>query len=200
MLIKQGATGPLPFVWIDLAGSTPTSYQLVKGDGSFSVGTGTITSGGTGGVYYLTLAAGESNVLGFLAIFVQGTSTFTVSSDAHQVVAFDPEDATALGLGNLNASVGSRGTANPGDAMDLIPGALTAIAAAVVANTLNLADGVDTGCTLADALKTMVAILTGKEDTVAGVTSFLNWAETKTRVQTAASPGGNRTAPTLDLT
>jgi len=37
-----------------------------------------------------------------------------------QVVAFDPDDAAKLGLTNLDATMSSRGTADPGDAMDLI--------------------------------------------------------------------------------
>ena len=37
-----------------------------------------------------------------------------------QVVAFDPDDAAKLGLTNLDATMSSRGTADPGDEMDLV--------------------------------------------------------------------------------
>jgi len=141
------------------------------------------------GVAYVALAGAETDTLGDLTVIIFDVGFSVIGVVSHQIIGGDLSN-----LVDLDTTVSSRGTANAGDAMDLDSTALTAI------NTLLASFLIDAGCTLPNALSTMVAVLTGQEDTVAGVTSFQNWALTKTRVQTSATAGGNRTAPTLDLT
>lgn len=206
MLVKLGSVIVVSVV-CDIPGgvSAPSVAMYSINGGSFtSSGITSLTYQQTSGssIYFASVQLDTTSVgtTGDLVFVVEDTAGTTIGAKQIQIVGFDPNDATALGLSNLNASISSRGTCNPGDAMTLTGGELAAIAAAAATAVLTTADNVDAGCTVKDALAVMVAVLTGKEDTVAGTTTFQNWALTHYRVTTQATAGGNRIAPTVDLT
>ncbi len=105
---------------------------------------------------------------------------------------------TALGdtrIANLDATISSRGTADPGDAMTLTTGERDAIAAAL----LDLANGVETSETVRQSLRLIRAVLLGKSDGFpAGPAHFRDRADSKDRVTATVDADGNRTAITID--
>jgi hypothetical protein len=119
MLLKQNTTPTLTIV-CDLPVSgvfsnpQPSGYFYVKAGGGPTGGSGTLTNSQitAGSVYlaFLTLAAGDADTLGNLLIGIQDSSGNLIGSANLQVVAFDPQDGTALGLAALPShSAGATG-------------------------------------------------------------------------------------------
>ena len=150
-----------------------------------------LTEIGRGWYFFQLLTAnGDTDTLGPLAY---SFTSATIPIDPVLDPALD--SIVSYNLAYLDAPVSSRGTANPGDQMDLLAGTI----AAIQAGLLNLGTAFDGTATLGQLLQVMAAVLAGKEATTAGVTEFWNWALTKVRVQTQATAGGNRTTPVFDF-
>jgi hypothetical protein len=115
------------------------TIRVIKPDGTSSASAGSGGIGGSGvtqpdvanarGVCYYTPGAADINVLGegVLVISAAGMETREIPFN---VVAYDPYDATALGLGNINVATATRAVA--GDAMTLTAGERGAINAALL--------------------------------------------------------------------
>lgn len=185
MLLKQNSTAqPLMFQMIDSSdhitgktGLTPT-VTLSKNGGAFAPPAGTVTELANGW-YKVAGNATDTGTLGPLILNATGAGADPVDV-VFDVVAFDPQSATNLGLSTLTT----------------IP-----TAAANAAGLLDLAAGVEAGLTLREALRGMVAALLGK---VSGADtteiSFRDQADTKDRIVATVTADGNRTAITKDLT
>lgn len=85
-------------------GVTPTAYISKNGAG-FAAVAGSITELSYGW-YKLTPTTVDTNTLGPLALHVTGTGCDPVDA-LYQIVAFDPEDATSLGLSRIDSAIGS---------------------------------------------------------------------------------------------
>jgi hypothetical protein len=87
-------------------GGASSTVTISKDGGAFAAATNQLAEI-SGGWYNLTLSAADTNTLGGLIVRVVSAGC----DDAErvlQIVAFDPADAAALGLGNLNATITSR--------------------------------------------------------------------------------------------
>lgn len=106
-------------------GVTSPTIEVSKAGAAQASGTGTFTEIGDG-AYYYEFASGEIDTLGFVNVRVVKSGTTREFQALAWVVAYDPYDATTLGLStiddNLDAAVSSR--AEPGDAMTLDAGAI----------------------------------------------------------------------------
>ena len=135
-LIKVGETTAskkrVQFLCVDASdGMTPEigeaggQPELSWNGGAYtSVGIGVLVDLGDGN-YYAELTDG---VLATTGVTIhpryKSANTLEAVGTPVQVVAFDPDDAAKLGLTNLDATMSSRGTADPGDAMALIADAV----------------------------------------------------------------------------
>ena len=113
--IKQNQTAqPLVFLLVSstdhlsgLTGASPT-VTLSKNGGSFAAPSGTVSEIGNGW-YKVAGNATDSNALG--PLLLHATATGADPTDTrYDVVAFDPQAATNLGLTNLDTNIGSRST------------------------------------------------------------------------------------------
>jgi hypothetical protein len=119
MLVKQNTTPTFTIVCdIPVSGvfsnAAPSSYSYVKAGGSLTAGTGSLVnsqpSGNSAYLASITLAAGEADTLGDLFLAVLDSSGNLIGALNFDVVAFDPQDATALGLAALPShSAGASG-------------------------------------------------------------------------------------------
>jgi hypothetical protein len=119
-LIKIGASTPVAYLLVDSStgqtgqtGQSPTVTVCKPGTTSFVASSGTTTELGNGDYQYAP-ASSETATAGLLLVHIVSSGCQTVDTSA-QVVAFDPADAAALGLSNLNATVGSRSTYSGAD-------------------------------------------------------------------------------------
>jgi len=115
MLLKQSSTAqPLLFQLIDSAdhiagktGATPT-VTLSKNGGAFASPAGAVTEI-SAGWYKVAGNATDTGTLGPLVLHATASGADPVDV-VFNVVAFDPQDAAALGLSRLDAAVSSRST------------------------------------------------------------------------------------------
>jgi hypothetical protein len=120
---------------------------------------------------------------------------------SHQNIEADTQDIqsripAALVGGRVDASVGAMA------ANVMTAAALAADAGTEIANALlDLTDGVETGITMREVQRVVLAALAGKADGLAGTTvHFRDQADGKNRITATVDANGNRTAITLDLT
>lgn len=114
MLIKQSATAyPLLFLMVDSTdhvtgktGLTPT-VTISKAGGAFAAPSGAVTEIANGW-YKVAGNATDTSTLGPIALHATGTAADPTDRDIWEVVAFDPQDAVALGLSRIDAAVTSR--------------------------------------------------------------------------------------------
>ena len=112
--LKQSTARNLMVFLVDstdhVTGKTGLTLTITasKDGGAFGAITPTVTEGGTGW-YNLALTTAHTDTLGDLALHITGTAADPLDV-ALQVVAFDPANATSLGLSNLDAAVSSRST------------------------------------------------------------------------------------------
>lgn len=114
------AQGDAPTVLLFAGVSSPagSAYGTIDGTGTpaagaGSVGTTSITLGGiTYYFYVVALAAGETAVLGDLAVVANDGLGGSPAQANYQIVPWKPENAVNLGLSNLDATISSRGTSN----------------------------------------------------------------------------------------
>jgi hypothetical protein len=156
--------------------------------GSLIVTAGSATAVG-GGLYSYQLSSGSVTVEGeYVAIF----KTTDTTVDMNHVPAL--WSIGRAGIEDLDATISSR--AVTGAAMTLTSGERDAVAAAL----LDLANGVETGWTLRQALRIVAAVLAGKSTGAgSGTEAFRDLTDTKARV-TATISESNRTAITYDKT
>ncbi len=103
-----------------------------------------------------------------------------------QVVAFDPYAATSLGLSNLDATISSR---------------LSSSNYAAPTTLLTDADGVETGLTLRDALRIVLASAAGRRSGIGtGTELYRDFGNTKSRITMVFDGNGNTTSVTYDPT
>ena len=135
-LIKIGETTAskkrVQFLCVDASDGMTPEIGEAGGQPEISWNGGAYTSTGIGvlvdlgdGNYYAELTDG---VLATTGVTIhpryKSANTLEAVGTPVQVVAFDPDDAAKLGLTNLDATMSSRGTADPGDAMALIADAV----------------------------------------------------------------------------
>lgn len=82
--------------------------RIAKNGGTFADTAAKLVSIGYGW-YYVELTQTEVNTLGLLVVRYNGSST-DGSSSLVQVVAYDPYDATSMGMSRLDATISSRST------------------------------------------------------------------------------------------
>ncbi len=119
MLIRQGATFQWVFVMVDSSdhvsgktGLTPTLRLAKAGTSAAIAGSVAETdSVNLPGSYTFSGAAGDSDVLGQLKLYASAAGADPTDEVIGEVVAFDPEDAAALGLSRLDAAVSTRAAA-----------------------------------------------------------------------------------------
>jgi hypothetical protein len=134
----------VPFYLVDATdGLTPETGevggqpQLSKNGGAWANTAGVLVAVGNG-QYYVELTAGELDTLGRATCRYKSANTAESPSPVLDVVAFDPFDATALGLTRVDAAVTSRSTvttANVETAVSTIMN--TAIPGSPTANSIN---------------------------------------------------------------
>jgi hypothetical protein len=114
LLVKRNTSMVVPFFMVDSfdhispkTGLTP-SVQISKAGGSFASAGGTVAEIGNGW-YKITLSTTDTNTLGPLAFYITATGADPVSFSI-QVVAFDPESHTNLGLSMIDTSISTRAT------------------------------------------------------------------------------------------
>jgi len=126
-VITKDTAKPITVLMIDaadhLTGKTGLSLSIwaSKNGGSFSTITPTVTELNYGW-YKLALTPSHTDVNGDLCIHITGTGADPLDITM-QVVAYNPESATNLGLTNMDAAITSRAVA--GDNMNLASGAIT---------------------------------------------------------------------------
>ncbi len=130
-----------------------------------------------------------------------------IDTDSTQLAAIraDTEDIqsripAALVSGRINASVGAMAS-NVVTADALASDAVAEIQSGIPASILDAAAGVETGMTMRQALRVMLASLAGKVSGGGTTTiTFRNVGDTKDRIVATVDGDGNRSAVTLDLT
>lgn len=266
MLIKQStAVAPLLFLMVDSSdhitgktGLAPT-VTISKNGGAFATPAGAVTEL-SGGWYKIAANATDSNTLGQIAIHATASGADPCDDKSYEIVAFNPQSATDLGLSTLTSNVPQTGDAyaivndaafgnaklvrsttpantlsvnNVGAIISVVDvtgsitgnlggkvlgggdsditgvgawvldgtGAAVPTASANAAGLLDLAAGVETGLTLRQALRGVVAALFGKVSGGATTTvAFRDQADTKDRISATVDAEGNRSAITKDLT
>ncbi len=139
-----------------------------------------------GGMYYYEATSGELDTLGTFSVRVN-KSGVRGAITAVQVVPWDPYDAAAQGMTNINATMSSR------------------LAASAYENTdafLDKSNALETGVTVRGAMRLILAVLGGKlSGAGTGTEVFRNAvADSKARVTASVDTSGNRTSITTDLT
>jgi len=132
--IKQSQTAqPLEFLMVDSTdhvtaktGLTPT-VTLSKNGGAFASPAGAVTEIGNGW-YKVAGNATDANTLGPLLLHATGTGA-DPADGRFDVVAYDPQDAAALGLSRVDAAISTRST--------YAGGAVASVTAAVTVGTNN---------------------------------------------------------------
>lgn len=154
---------------------TPTTIKVTKGDGSVATGGGTWNAVGSSapGQFYYQATQAEQNTPGTIIVAViDSTINFGYAQTDDEVVGFDPNDATALGLTNIDTTVSSRASQSsldsdntalaasiltrsaPGDQMNLASGAITSakIASGAIAAAAFAANAITSTVIATDAI------------------------------------------------
>lgn len=133
------------------------------------------------GWYWYQLSQAECDTLGPVMVIVVKTDVFADAALA-QIVSYDPQDANALGLARIDAAVTTASPAN------------------MITALLDTADTIETGVTLRNAMRALLAVLAGHTTGAGtGTEVFRNAVvNNKARVTTTMT-GANRTSITYDL-
>jgi hypothetical protein len=157
--------------------------KVLKNDGTEADSAGTATHEG-GGRFSYVLTAGEIDTYGVLSVRINKTGVYSDVFPA-QVVAFDPYAPASLGLSNLDASVSSR---------------LSSSTYAAPSTLLTSTNGVETGLTLQQALRLVVAAMAGRRSGIGtGTELYRDYTNAKTRVTMTFDVNGNSTSVTYDV-
>ena len=136
-------------------------------------------------MYKYEFALAEIDTIGAIS-FRTSKSGVRPAAFLHQVVGFDPTSATSLGLANLDATVSSR---------------LQGTAYAAPSTLLTTTDGVETGLTVQQALRLILAAASGRRTGVTSTAaSFKDYPNTKVRIAMTFDSSGNTSAVTYDAT
>jgi hypothetical protein len=114
MVVKQSSTArALVFLMVDstdhITGKTGLSptVTLSKNGAAFASPAGAVTEIANGW-YKVAGNATDTNTLGAIALHATGTAADPTDSIVAEVVAYDPDDAAALGLSRIDAAITSR--------------------------------------------------------------------------------------------
>ena len=224
--IKQGSTAyELSFFLTDSSdhitgatGKTPT-VVIKKRGGSFASPSGSVTEDANGW-YKVAGNATDSNTLGQILLHATASGADPTDIIAAEVVAYDPQDADALGLADVQGISSSFSSVDT--ALSAIAGYIDTEVAAIKAKTDNLpadpADVSDIPLASENASAVMAAVVEGTVTLVqsirllnsvlgaivsgmdTGLPVFRDLADTKDRVSAVTDSYGNRSAVTRDLT
>lgn len=178
MLIKQNTAKGITIVCDKVAAPTaPNNYSVSKaGAGQVGPG-GTFTSEQPGIGWWLchvALAAGDTDTLGDLLVVAVDGGGSVIGKLSCQVVSYDPEDG----------------------ARDLTHAAQQAMANVL----LDVANGVESGITVRQGLRVVLAALAGKLSISGPNFVFRNTPDNKNRITAICDNQGQRLSITLDLT
>jgi hypothetical protein len=181
-------------------------------DGTFAAGGGTVTEdSGTGSYKY---AASQADTNGNNVSFIFSAATAMPVCVNIVTTAADPTNATTFGLTNLDATVSSRSTyagtavasvtapVTVGTNNDKTGYSLTVTPPTANQNAdalLDRTDGVETGRTLRQGLRLMLAAMAGKLSGAATTTvTIRDTNDGINRIVATVDSNGNRSAVTLD--
>lgn len=172
--IADGAIDAATFA----SGVLPTNFSSLAIDASGRIDVGSWLGFG--------VSAGENGIPDVNVLYVDDTlaSLYTYAVDK-------------TGYALTSAYDSAKTAAQAGDAMALTSGERDTLAAAI----LTLANGIESGYTLKDTLRIMLAALAGKAAGAATTTmTFRDPADTTDRITATVDADGNRSAVTLDAT
>lgn len=192
MLIKQNeATGARRTVYFTAVNTADDSaytgalsgadIRVSKSGGAEANSLGTATHIATG-LFKYELTTGECDTVGEVSLRLAKSGVYN-DVRVVNIVAFDPYSATSLGLTNLDATVSSNSPEN------------------AAAGLLDLADSIETGLTVRQALRAVLAGAIGKISGAGTSTVSARAAvsDTKVRVTATVDAVGNRTSVNSDL-
>lgn len=192
MLIKQNeATGARRTVYFTAVNTADDSaytgalsgadIRVSKSGGAEANSLGTATHIATG-LFKYELTTGECDTVGEVSLRLAKSGVYN-DVRVVNIVAFDPYSATSLGLTNLDATVSSNSPEN------------------AAAGLLDLADSIETGLTVRQALRAVLAGAIGKISGAGTSTVSARAAvsDTKVRVTATVDAVGNRTSVSSDL-
>jgi hypothetical protein len=158
--------------------------RISKSGGAEANSTGTATHIATG-LFKYEFAVGEVDTLGELSLRLAKTGVYNDVRTIN-IVAFDPYDGTGLGLTTLDATVSSR---------------LSSSNYAAPTTLLTETDGVETGLTLREALRIVLASAAGRRSGIGtGTELYRDFGNTKSRITMVFDGNGNTTSVTYDPT
>jgi len=197
MLVKQGVSGSVPFFMPDETdpwsgksgldtGVITVEYLRATDNGFNLVVSPAITELG-GGWYRYSYSSSEVSIFGpvIFRFTAAGAKTQQVML---QVVAFDPNDASGLGLSRLDTNIGSRAAA--GDAMTLTSSERTSIASSVWSYVI---EGTYSALKF---MQWMGAVLFGKRVVSGTQRTYYGMDGTTVRVDGTVDSSGNRNITT----
>jgi hypothetical protein len=195
MLIKQSeATAARRTIYFTAVNTDDSAYtstlsgadiQISKAGGAEANSAGTATHIATG-LFKYVMDVSECDTLGEMSIRLAKTGVYN-DVRVINIVGFDPNSATSLGLSNLDATVSSRlATASYQDVDDI----------------LDAADSIETGVTIRGMFRLILAALAGKISGGGTTTITIRnaVADSKARITATVDSSGNRTAITTDQT
>lgn len=144
---------------------------------------GSVTEQG-GGWYDYEFTAGELDTLGLVTLRVAKTDVYSEMVQA-QVVPWDPYSATSMGLTNLDAAISSR---------------LATSSYEAPSTALTASSGVETGLTLQQAMRLILAAVAGRRSGIGtGTELYRDYGNTKSRVTMVFDANGNTTSVSYDV-
>jgi hypothetical protein len=160
------------------------NIKLSKAGGTEASATNNATHIATG-LHKLELTTTECDSLGELSIRLNKTGVYNDVRTVN-VVAFDPYASSDLGLSNLDVAMSSR-----------LAAANYSAPSALFTET----DGVETGLTLRDALRIVLASAAGRRSGIGtGTELYRDFGNTKSRITMVFDGNGNTTSVTYDPT
>jgi hypothetical protein len=202
LLVKQSASKVVPFFMVDSSdhispktGLSP-SVQISKAGGSFAAAGGTVAEIGNGW-YKITLSSTDTNTLGSLAFYITATGADPVSFSI-QVVAFDPESSTDLGLSRIDANISSRSTLTAADVWGYTTRTLTAFSTSLAVAVWDvLESAISTANSIGVKVKTNLDATISSRSTLTDAQVWSYTSRTLTSFGTLVSDVWNHSTRTL---
>jgi hypothetical protein len=159
--------------------------RISKAGGAEANSLGTATHIATG-LFKYVMDVSECDTLGEMSIRLAKTGVYN-DVRVVNIVGFDPNSATSLGLSNLDTTVSSR---------------LAAASYQDVDDILDAVDSIETGVTIRGMFRLLLAALAGKISGGGTTTITIRnaVADSKPRITATVDSSGNRTAITTDQT
>jgi hypothetical protein len=175
----------------------PLSYLIVQNNSSNAgigglVPVAAIANGPPAAL--ITTLAGDWPAVGPFALFVTDAASETIGVVYGNIVSYAPAAFAVLAAAQPNYA-----PSKAGDQMDLVNAPNATAGAALAADLLDLANAVETGLTVRQALRLLDAVLAGKVSISGATVTIRNTADTKNRVVATTDTQGQRTAVTIDV-